>query len=121
PCWQGPRVLVCRRSVVPRGHPARDGEQGAVVSAVTIAETCSCGATFKATGSEYRSSTHHANPRGVEEMAERWRIEHRHEFPPQPPQPEPMGREVDMGSQVERAERYMGFTAIEPYEYPEDR
>lgn len=57
------------------------------MSDISIKETCSCGATFACTGTTYRSfagggtNTHH---RGAEEMAERWRSEHKHHEPATP-------------------------------------
>lgn len=45
----------------------------------TIIEKCSCGATITATGSAYRNDRNPNNPRGVEEIVERWRVEHKHE------------------------------------------
>ena len=74
------------------------------MSGVRIEETCSCGATFTATGSPYRRDHDTRNPRGAEEMAERWRTDHRHEFPPQPPAatPEP-AREAVLDAYVEHA------------------
>lgn len=53
--------------------------------AMTIEERCACGATITVTGSEYRNDKHPNNPRGAEEVVERWRKDHRHEFPPAEP------------------------------------
>lgn len=54
------------------------------MSDIAINETCACGATFTATGTTYRSiaggGTNGAH-RSAEEMAERWRVEHKHEMP----------------------------------------
>lgn len=64
---------------------------------ISIKETCACGATFACNGTTYRSAagggtnTHH---RGAEEMAERWRIEHKHVDPA----PAPMVERLAPGS-----------------------
>lgn len=51
------------------------------MSEISIRETCSCGATFSCSGTSYRSvaggGTNGAL-RSAEEMAERWRVEHKH-------------------------------------------
>lgn len=59
------------------------------MSDIRIDETCSCGATFTVTGSNYRSAAGggaaaNGTCRSAEEMAERWRTDHRHEMPRQP-------------------------------------
>jgi len=54
---------------------------------IAITETCACGATFRATGNSYRSmrggGTNNEH-RSAEEMAERWRTDHRHVEPVAP-------------------------------------
>jgi hypothetical protein len=81
------------------------------MSDIKISEACSCGAKFSVTGSSYRSlaggGTNGAH-RSAEEMAERWRTDHRHEFAPASSETtEP--REVDVpGSQTEREQEWGG-------------
>ena len=48
---------------------------------IRITEKCPCGAEITVDGPEYRSDRHHANPRGAEEIVERWRKDHKHELP----------------------------------------
>lgn len=50
----------------------------------TIIETCSCGASITATGSPYRQDWNPNSPRGVEEVVERWRSDHKHAEPEKP-------------------------------------
>ena len=76
---------------------------------VSINETCSCGASFRCTGSTYRSvaggGTNGAH-RSAEEMAERWRIEHKHHEPMPPTSPaHPGPRAVLRGNPRVRAGR----------------
>ena len=54
---------------------------------VTITETCSCGAMIEVTGSRYRNDHDRRNPRGAEEVAERWRTDHVHVEPKAPTAP----------------------------------
>lgn len=74
------------------------------MSTTTIREACSCGATIDVVGGRYRSTGHPANPRGAEEIVERWRVEHRHDLRPDPPAPEPMPRETQLDALVDRAD-----------------
>lgn len=70
---------------------------------MTITEECSCGAKIAVTGGEYRNDKDSRNPRGAEEVVERWRVEHKHEFPPIEPMPEEPPTIVESGSSHERA------------------
>ena len=45
---------------------------------VRIRETCSCSASIEVVGGKYRYDTNPANPRGAEEIVERWREGHHH-------------------------------------------
>jgi len=54
------------------------------MSDISINETCPCGATFRVTGSTYRSRAgggESGQHRSAEEMAERWRTDHKHVEP----------------------------------------
>ena len=54
---------------------------------VSIVETCACGATFRCSGTTYRSTAGgggNLDHRSAEEMAERWRVEHKHTMPAAP-------------------------------------
>jgi len=55
------------------------------MSGISITERCACGATLSVVGSSYRSKAgggSNGEHRSAEEIAERWRVEHRHEMPP---------------------------------------
>lgn len=72
------RVHACPLGAVHRAI------RGLSVADITIRETCSCGATFSASGSNYRSAAGggtNGQHRSAEEMAERWRDDHKHEMP----------------------------------------
>ena len=49
-----------------------------------IDETCQCGASVSVTGGDYRNDKHAPNPRGAEEIVERWRADHKHVEPAAP-------------------------------------
>lgn len=48
-----------------------------ITSEVHIDERCSCGALVSVTGGKYRNDEDARNPRGAEEIVERWRADHR--------------------------------------------
>jgi hypothetical protein len=54
-------------------------EQAAVSYLVTITEKCWCGASIAVTGGRYRHDRNPNNPRGAEEIVERWRADHKHD------------------------------------------
>lgn len=43
------------------------------MSSLRITEKCRCGASIEVAGSAYRNSSDARNPRGAEEVIERWR------------------------------------------------
>lgn len=48
------------------------------MSDLRIIETCACGASIDVTGGRYRNDNYPNNPRGAEEVVERWRVDHKH-------------------------------------------
>ena len=71
-----------------------------------ITEKCPCGAEISVAGSEYRNDKHPQNPRGADEVVERWRETHRHDMPAAAPESqgeEPPHIFESVGSSVERS------------------
>ena len=50
------------------------------MSDIRITERCSCAASIEVVAGRYRNDRDHRNPRGAEEIVERWRNDHTHEI-----------------------------------------